>query len=831
MIPSKNSKDKPIAMDIPPDPYDEGMRLFHEHKYHDSFKKIQEAARLDHPQALLQMAEMLLAGQGIEQDRTQALDFFRQAAVHKDASIHAMYRYGCVLEDPTMPDNNPEKGLAWLQTVAKAGHPDACYRLARMLLGGRGSVFSHQSLTNAHEWLIQATKAESVSKEESIKHRLLLAATSDRLGEHETALKALTEAADNGSPYAQLQLGLRYLCGVDKQAISLVTAREWLRKAAKGPIHYAENPDPAGTLAKALLTLNLESIPTEKLRSFLRRGNDFEGPISIGIDPAGRRTVTCCMRKPAGSEGPTPPGGPVKKEELKPVQLTVVENKLDSLTQFLKKNLEENPTSEQKEDEGEQALGVALYADLLDSECGLREFIPLATITEPPPPEPELELELEPKPESSAESQRIVIMRSGHHCNNWLSAMGDVDRIMPTLLKYLNRDWKRDIAERNSGLEWLPQRLHLSLGKPTFGDVYVGKIGVGCSVWMYTILSTPPPTLRPEIHTVFPVVVAKARKYFLKVDQILEWHNRIEATMMADIDHTIDANKVEKGYKKKSDSPAPSAETKMPAEGSSAAADPKKKSGAFPLFGIDFFSRRNIWEGKGLLEVFLSAIGSVMIRNPEQRKKMESKPAVPSFDEDGEEIQPQGPRSVVPDDYAKFDNKSGVWPHEGPMKENRGCHIRGRCIKTVKLPGTLWGKSAVLVTVRIDEERELDVDVWCLKQHILDGQATISPGEPMSIPAGGVPVPGDTVHVEGWFHGTIATGLDPVPTPGVEVNATEDKATPPTPSLAVTDFFVNTAPAPQLQAMDVDEEEEEELEVVDENEENQSPHHHPQPPG
>lgn len=49
--------------------------------------------------------------------------------------------------------------------------------------------------------------------------------------------------------------------------------------------------------------------------------------------------------------------------------------------------------------------------------------------------------------------------------------------------------------------------------------------------------------------------------------------------------------------------------------GSSAAPKP---STTFPLFAIDFVSRRNIWEGKGILEVFASGIAFWVVRNPHQ---------------------------------------------------------------------------------------------------------------------------------------------------------------------------------------------------------------------
>lgn len=161
----------------------------------------------------------------------------------------------------------------------------------------------------------------------------------------------------------------------------------------------------------------------------------------------------------------------------------------------------------------------------------------------------------------------------------------------------------------------------------------------------------------------FPVIVAKARKYYLRVKQILEWHNRIEATMIrfvvflaflvftllflcSEIEYTTDdeckaavgpkpapglftttsltmaaaassmiteSTSAFSSYSKPSSSPSamdttperaepilPESLTASPLASflSSSAAAPKPST-TFPLFAIDFVSRRNIWEGKG----------------------------------------------------------------------------------------------------------------------------------------------------------------------------------------------------------------------------------------
>lgn len=848
--------------------FDEAMRLLAS-RPEAAYKLFQEASKLGHTEASLQTAEMLLSGRGIgESQPEEALQIFRKLAEGKDA-IQAKYRLACVLSDPTTRENNPYEAITIFEELGKAGHIDSCYLLGRMHLEGdsieeplRGTA---ETLQKAMEWV---TKAVELAKAEVIKINttstdmkptslpiqtstidmkpttksfntpfrslcLLLANIFDLQGKHKEATSLLAELANSENSFAQLNLAWRYTGGIGLIA-DPYWAGHWINRAAKDKVRPIDN-DPAVLVAKALIKGNYTSAPPERLDTLFRSGRDFVGPISLGTDSAGRRTIECTMLDHTGNQ---------KKSRI---MLVAVEPKEDDINRYVNECI-----SGSADDPTTQPMGVVLDVDLRDEGCGLRESIPFALIM----PAPVEEKFAEPvTKEVKEEQQRIVIMRSGHHTNNWLSVMGDIDRIMPTLLKYLNRDWKRDIAERNSGLEWLPQRLHLSLGKPTFGDVYVGKIGVGCCCWMYVILSTPPPTLRPEIHTVFPVIVAKARKYYLHASQILEWHNRIEATIIASIDYTTDdeckaaiglgSEKLDSSTdqtKIKGTSSSVENETPMSLDlplSFSAAATKKTHSKAddadvvmkdatsldtststtstisttstttttstispfttkheqkIPVFAIDFVSRRNIWEGKGPLEVFLSGIAAYMIRNPQESLRIpQRKPQYEGFlepgfrgginvDDDDSDKKDTMPRSVVCDlagphgktlPWSQFQQFRGIMPNEGPRKENRVAYVQGICQRTVQLPGMIWGKGAYMVTIRVDEARKIDLDVWCLLKHMIDGRATIVAGEYMSYNAGSIPVPGDLVFTDVWIHGTIATGLDPVPTTGTEVTTSQ----------------------------------------------------------
>ncbi len=683
----------------------------------------------NYPDALLITVEKLQRKK--EDDLNGAYDIFCQLLQKKD--VNALYELGRVLEDPNTTDNNPKEAIKWLKAAGELGHAEACALLGRIYAEGRSNV--DISLSDACEWLNKAIN-KGVDKPENF---LFLAMVFDRLNKPEEALKAVISAAEKNNSRAQLELCRRYQCGIGASA-DPIKARIYLDQAAKDK--KDNDSDPAVLLAKALANIKYESIPSSTLKNlFVSYVDKVE---SVELDGGGNRTINCSLND-------------------KKLSLVIPSEKYNQemLTQYFNECL--------KEDSSNQNLGIILGMDVFDPETGNHEQAPFALIKSRVV-DPELEIKENPK-ETTEDKPKLIITPAGHHTNNWLAVMGDIDRIMPTLLKYLNRDWKRDIADRNSGLEWLPQRLHLSLGKPSFGDLYVGKIGVGCSVWMYVILSTPPPTLRPEIHSVFPVVVAKSRKFILNVKQILEWHNRIEATMKAEVEYTTDeeCKKVVSLMQSTPDvKTTPDAKAMLDVK-----TTPKPE---LPVFAIDYAARRKLWESKGPHEVFLSGIASCMIRNPEDSLNINARPSTDfrrQVTSDKEE-----PCSIVPGiagphnktfPWSKYKDIRGIIPNEGPRKENQVTYVQGKCIRTIQLPGTIFGKSAYMVTIRIDEERKIDLDVWCLLKHMLDGRATIMPGEYMTVNAGAIPKPGDLVFADVWIHGTIATGLDPVLTVGTEI--------------------------------------------------------------
>lgn len=398
------AKDKPTAQEL----FDQGKSIRSIQPVAGT-KLIQQAAIMGLPAAQLEYAESLLVGRGVDADCDEAMKWFYRAADHKDAVV-AKHRLGYVLQDPTTTNNEPMKAVPFLKEAAQAGNTEAAFLLGQLCLEGRGM---ERSIIKAAEWFEKAP----------VNVHFACVAAFDRLGEYKKSLQVLEIAANANNSYAQLQLAWRHLLGDKHLPKDAVKARNYLTQASKDKIRPTD-PDPAVLIAKALLANDYESLPQDKQMTLLRAGVDFEGPIDIGTNHAGQRTVECTMvlREPL---------------EKQRVTLVVVEPTEETIT----RHVTECISLPCAEDPSQQPLGVTLYVDLLDMETGLREKIRFALITRPVAEENKQATVPETK-EPSAESQRILIMRGGHHTNNWLAVLGDIDKIMPTLLKYLNRDWK-----------------------------------------------------------------------------------------------------------------------------------------------------------------------------------------------------------------------------------------------------------------------------------------------------------------------------------------------------------------------------------------------------
>lgn len=127
----------------------------------------------------------------------------------------------------------------------------------------------------------------------------------------------------------------------------------------------------------------------------------------------------------------------------------------------------------------------------------------------------------------------------GHHGNHNLAVIGVPRQIMPNLIDlFIKDDWKSLIENPMSPIRRRPERYYFSLGQFTHGPIFQAYKRAGCDMLMSMIITQIKPSLSIEIHSVFPVLQAKNRKYLVKVEEISLWDHLLEATIFVRLNHS-----------------------------------------------------------------------------------------------------------------------------------------------------------------------------------------------------------------------------------------------------------------------------------------------------
>jgi TPR repeat protein len=163
----------------------------------DVVVRLEAAARLGNPQATHDLAELYLTGtQGVQKDRSKALDLFRSAANRGHAT--AQRRLGEACLEGWAGERNAAAAAEWFGHAAEQGEPEAQFQLAMMHLRGEGLPRDEGA---AFAWLVRATH-------------------------HDHAM-------------AKAWLGYMHEEGRGVQANSLLAA-EWYRRAADQEVRWAQ---------------------------------------------------------------------------------------------------------------------------------------------------------------------------------------------------------------------------------------------------------------------------------------------------------------------------------------------------------------------------------------------------------------------------------------------------------------------------------------------------------------------------------------------------------------------------------------------------------------
>lgn len=193
----------------------------YERDYEKAFKCFEFAARSNHPEALYALARFYRDGVIVQADREKYEKLVELSA--KVGFPQAMYEFGCFEERRMMISDAYE----WWEKAANRGHTPAMLKVADVLFryGDAPDLIKRNDARSAEHWLREAAgrgDTDAICKLGSLRHKE---------GKHDAAMRQYRRAALGGHSGAQMEVGYRYLYGLDTRH-NLMRARHWLREAA-----------------------------------------------------------------------------------------------------------------------------------------------------------------------------------------------------------------------------------------------------------------------------------------------------------------------------------------------------------------------------------------------------------------------------------------------------------------------------------------------------------------------------------------------------------------------------------------------------------------------
>jgi TPR repeat protein len=127
---------------------------YQEKNYAAALQESTPLAEQGNADAQVLLGRMYLMGQGVTQDRDQAMKWFKAAAVQGNAD--AQFLLGSLL---LLPQKDVGEGMKWLRLSADQGMRDAQYLLGKTYL--QGIKDAPQDLVQAAMWLLLAAKGNT----------------------------------------------------------------------------------------------------------------------------------------------------------------------------------------------------------------------------------------------------------------------------------------------------------------------------------------------------------------------------------------------------------------------------------------------------------------------------------------------------------------------------------------------------------------------------------------------------------------------------------------------------------------------------------------------
>jgi TPR repeat protein len=122
--------------------------------YETAAKEFLPLAEKDDHRAMYALGSMYAGGNGVPQDFSEALKWFRKA-VSYGRRPDAMYKIGLMYDEGYGVDANSKRALKWYGRSAKKGYGHAQFMVGNMYFEGRGVK---QSIPKAYAWLTLAAE-------------------------------------------------------------------------------------------------------------------------------------------------------------------------------------------------------------------------------------------------------------------------------------------------------------------------------------------------------------------------------------------------------------------------------------------------------------------------------------------------------------------------------------------------------------------------------------------------------------------------------------------------------------------------------------------------
>ena len=116
----------------------EADALYGSGQYEEAFAAYAELAKEENGEAMLRLAQMFEAGEGVGASRSRALTWYRRAAAHDIAAAH--FRIGEMYESGIGVPRNYSAAVRAYRAAADLGHVDAMIRLANLYTDGSGAM-------------------------------------------------------------------------------------------------------------------------------------------------------------------------------------------------------------------------------------------------------------------------------------------------------------------------------------------------------------------------------------------------------------------------------------------------------------------------------------------------------------------------------------------------------------------------------------------------------------------------------------------------------------------------------------------------------------------